>query len=105
MLLPPAALGLAAITAAVALERSHRPERVEIVRPCIAERDLPDSGGLSGLLQDSALLMLDKAACGYGSTREELALALADPDEAERFEERYGENPRSADAILDNLFG
>ena len=40
-------------------------------------------------------MALDRAACDAGSTREELVLALVDDDEAERYEERYGLDPRS----------
>jgi hypothetical protein len=99
------ALGVAALAGAVAIERADRPEPVALASPCVAKRDLPDTGGLAGLLQDSALLLLDRAACGYGSTREELVLALADEDEAARFERRYGTDPRSARGILQGLLG
>ncbi|HEU4657797.1 MAG TPA: MFS transporter [Capillimicrobium sp.] len=99
------AVGVTAVLAAVALDRAERPEPVEIASPCTADRELPDTGGLSGLLQDQALILLDRAACGFGSSREELVLALADDDEARRFEERYGEDPRSASGLLESLFG
>ncbi len=100
-----AALGVAAVAAAVLLDRSERPAEVAIQSPCVADRDLPDSGGIAGLLQDGALILLDRAACGFGSSREELVLALADEDEARRFEERYGEDPRSAGGLLGSLLG
>jgi hypothetical protein len=35
-------------------------------------------------------------ACRAGSSREELVLALLDEDSADRYEERYGVDPRSA---------
>lgn len=99
-----AALAVAGVAGAVLVDRGQRPEPVELRSPCL-DRDLPDSGGLTGVLQDSALILLDRAACGYGSTREELVLALADDAENRAFQDRYGENPRSASGILEALFG
>jgi hypothetical protein len=98
------ALAVAAVAGAVAIDRSERPEPVVLRSPCL-ERDLPDTGGLTGILQDSALILLDRSACGYGSSREELVLALADDAERRRFERLYGEDPRSASGILKGLFG
>ncbi len=58
--------------AAYALARSVTgPESVTIADPC-RERDSPDSGGLTGFLQDQALEQLDRVACDNGSSREEL---------------------------------
>lgn len=99
-----AALGVAALVGAVLLDRSERPEPVEIADPCV-ERAKPDTGGLIGVLQDSALTLLDDAACEYGSSREELVLALADDDEYERFKEHYDVDPRSTRGILEGIFG
>ena len=90
-----AAAALAATAGyALAADRA-RPEPVEIADPC-QDRDLPSSGGLSGLGQDVALIALDRIACRVGSSREELVLALVDDDSADRYEERYGVDPRSA---------
>jgi hypothetical protein len=97
---PAVAAGLAAAALlgtagfAFAADRA-RAEPVRIADPC-QDRDLPASGGLGGLAQDAALLALDKIACKAGSSREELVLALLDEESAERYEERYGVNPRSA---------
>lgn len=99
------ALVLAAAAPAV-YAREHddrRPEPVQLLDPCTAERELPDTGGIGGFLQDRALELLDQSACRLGSSREELVLALADPDDAERFEERHGTNPRDAGDILSTL--
>lgn len=86
-----AAAGLAVlfVVGQAAIAADSRPAAVTIADPCDAERDVPDSGGLGGLLQKSALAALDQLACDHGSTREELALALADDAEAERYERRY----------------
>ena len=77
---------------------------MKIASPCL-DRKLPETGGLFGVLQDSALILLDKAACGYGSSREELVMALADDAEYKRFKEKYHADPRSAKGILEGLFG
>ena len=62
------ALAVAALAPAAyfALERAVGPEEVEIADPC-EERELPDTGGLGGILQDVALRGLDEAACRFGS--------------------------------------
>jgi predicted MFS family arabinose efflux permease len=56
-LLAPAAYGLTRSVAS--------PEPVVIADPC-SGRDLPDSGGLTGFLQDQALEQLDRLACENG---------------------------------------
>ena len=99
-----AALSAAAFGAAIVIDNREQAPPVKIASPCL-DRKLPDSGGLFGVLQDSALILLDKAACGYGSSREELVMALADDAEHERFKQKYGEDPRSAKGILQGLFG
>jgi predicted MFS family arabinose efflux permease len=78
------------------------PDPVVIADPC-EPRAMPGTGGIDGFVQDQALAALDRAACRYGSSREELALALADPDEARAFEAAYGVDPRSTDGLLDVL--
>jgi hypothetical protein len=84
----------------------HRlsPSPVAIADPC-RPRALPSTGGVSGFLQDRALQALDGTACRFGSSREELVLALANPDDATRFEREHGVNPRSAGGILTGLLG
>jgi MFS family permease len=75
------------------------PARGEIKNPC-DDRDLPSTGGIGGFLQDAGLIALDRAACEFGSSREELALAIADPEAAEEYEREYGVDPRSATDLL-----
>jgi len=99
-----ATLSAAALAAAIVIDNREQAPPVKLASPCL-DRKLPDTGGLFGTLQDSALILLDKAACGYGSTREELVLALADDDEYERFKDRYSVDPRSPKGILEGLFG
>ena len=77
------ALALPLVTAAVAL--AVRPEPVAIADPC-ASRELPDTGGITGFAQDTALRGVDVAACRFGSSREDLLGSPAASD----YEERTG---------------
>ena len=102
-------LALAAMLAALTLPALHAvarpqlaPEPVAIADPC-APRDLPGTGGIQGFVQDAALKALDRAACRFGSSREELALALADEDDARAYRARFGVDPRSAGGLLELL--
>jgi hypothetical protein len=77
---------------------------VPIGDPC-EDRDLPDVGGISGELQDISLEALDRAACRFGSSREELLLALFDDRLQREFEEEHGVNPRSLLSLGPALLG
>ena len=99
-----AAVSLIAIPAYAALHKSVAPKPVTIADPC-KPRKLPNTGGITGALQDTALRQLDKAACKIGSSREELVLALADKGEARTFKKEYGVDPRSAAGLIGILFG
>jgi hypothetical protein len=92
-----AALALAAVAHVV--RPSFAPEPVRLADPC-HPRALPNTGGISGVLQDAALKALDRAACRFGSSREELALALVDPQDAATFKREHGVDPRSVLNIL-----
>jgi predicted MFS family arabinose efflux permease len=97
------AAGALALPVAHAIIRPHvEPDPVVIADPC-TDRDLPGTGGIDGLVQDAALSALDRAACRFGSSREELALALADPEEARAYERAHGVDPRSAGGLLEAL--
>ena len=76
-----AAAALALSGAQAIAAASAEPAPVEIADPC-QERDLPQTGGIGGIVQDVALVGLDRAACEFGSSREELAIALVDDDAA-----------------------
>ena len=80
------------------------PEPVTLADPC-QERDLPSTGGIQGAIQDVALVALDRAACRYGSSREELALALVDSEAREDFEREYGVDPRDLGGLLGSVLG
>jgi MFS family permease len=100
-----AAVVAAACFAGFALESDREaPPAVALQDPC-RPRALPQTGGLTGLIQERALKLLDQSACSLGTTREELALALFDPDRAHAFERRYGVDPRSAAGLLSLLGG
>jgi MFS family permease len=86
-----------------ALYRATAPEPPAILDPCTAHRKAPSSGGVTGVLQRQALVLLDKTACRLGSSREELALALADKDDATRFQREHGVNPRTLGGLLQAL--
>ena len=92
-----------AVVYAVQADREAPPE-VVLQDPC-QERALPESGGITGAIQQQALKMLDDAACKAGSTREELALALFNTTRAREFEEEYGVDPRSTIPLLSLLGG
>jgi hypothetical protein len=93
------AVAIAAIAALIAAGgygiayANSRRETVKIGDPC-EDRQLPDVGGISGALQDISLEALDRAACKFGSSREELLLALFDDRLQRKFEEEHGVNPR-----------
>jgi MFS family permease len=88
----------------VAFANSER-ERVRLQDPCNAEREDPGSGGIGGFLQDRVLESLDRAACEFGSSREELLLALFDDELRDQFEREHGEDPRQATELGPAIFG
>jgi hypothetical protein len=102
-----AAAAIAALIAAggygIAYAGSTR-ETVQIRDPC-EDRDLPDVGGIGGILQNISLEALDRAACKFGSSREELLLALFDDRLQQKFEEEHGVNPRSAFSLGPAILG
>ena len=79
-------------------------ETVEIGDPC-EDRQLPEVGGVSGALQDLSLAALDRAACRFGSSREELLLALFDDRLQHKFEDENGVNPRDPLSIGPAILG
>jgi hypothetical protein len=95
-------LAVASPVAYAAIHAHDEPQAVAIQDPC-RDRELPGTGGLAGFLEDRALEALDTAACRYGSSREELVLAIADPKAAKRYDQRHGVDPRSITSVLGNL--
>jgi hypothetical protein len=99
------ALTIAAPAAYVALHASIAPTPPAILDPCTAKRALPQTGGVSGFLQQQVLKLLDSTACKLGSSREQLVLALADKEEAQRFKREHGVDPRTVSGLLKALLG
>jgi len=99
-----AALGVILPVAYLGLHAAVAPKPVAIRDPC-QRRDLPDTGGLEGFIQNRALEVLDTTACRAGSSREELVLALADDADRHRFQQRHGVDPRSLSTVLQGLLG
>jgi hypothetical protein len=102
-----AAAGAAALALAGAARLTQpelAPEPVVIADPC-KPRELPHTGGIGGALQDVALRALDRAACRFGSSREELALALVDDDARARYEREHGVDPREIGGLLGAVLG
>jgi MFS family permease len=95
-------LALSAAQAAVASRAE--PDPVVIADPCEG-RDLPGTGGVGGVVQDAALVGLDRAACDFGSSREELAIALVDDEAAQAYEEEHDVDPRSIEDLARGAFG
>jgi hypothetical protein len=88
---------------ALAADRA-RPPPVRLGDPC-KPRNLPDSGGIGGFVQNTALVALDRAACHAGSSREALVLALASDSAAKAYKDRYGLDPKSITGLLGAVIG
>jgi Major Facilitator Superfamily len=104
------AVGLAlvaavAVPAAYAIARTQlEPEPVEIADPC-EDRERDSVGGVEGAAEDLALGALDRAACEFGSSREELVLALFDDRSRREYEREHGVDPRSLEELLRGIAG
>jgi len=77
---------------------------VQLADPC-HDRDLPDVGGITGALQNLSLEALDNAACKFGSSREELLLALFDDRLQHKFEQEHGVDPRDVLSLGPAILG
>jgi len=94
-----------ALPAAYAVARTElEPEPVEIADPC-EERERDSVGGVEGAAEDVALDALDRAACEFGSSREELVLALFDEASRRAYEREHGVDPRSLEELLRGIVG
>jgi hypothetical protein len=108
---PPLALLGGAVALAVALPAAYavaesqlEPEPVEIADPC-QQRERETVGGLEGLVESVALTGLDRAACRFGSSREELVLALFDDQTRREYEQEHGVDPRELNELLRGALG
>jgi hypothetical protein len=97
--------GAVLVPAAYALAADRaRPPPVTLGDPC-KPRELPQTGGIGGFVQDAALVALDRAACHAGSSREALVLAMASDSAASAYKARYGLDPRSVTGLLGAVIG
>jgi hypothetical protein len=102
---PKWALAALALPLAMALAKpALEPDPVVIADPC-QTRELPRTGGFEGFLQDAALVSLDRAACRFGTSREELALAIADEDLGRAYRREHGVDPRDVGGLLEGAIG
>lgn len=109
---PPNALLIAgAVLLAVALpagyaiaESSLESEPIEIADPC-QERERGSVGGVEGVVEGIALRGLDRAACRFGSSREQLVLALFDDESRRDYEREHDVDPRQLDELLRSAIG
>jgi hypothetical protein len=100
-----ALLVAAAVPAGYAVaERDLKSEPVQIADPC-QDRERESVGGVEGLAEDVALSALDRAACRFGSSREELVLALFDDESRREYEREHGVDPRSLEDLLRGVAG
>jgi MFS family permease len=98
------ALALVLVAAQAVVATRAEPEPVRIADPC-ETRELPRTGGVGGIVQDVALAGLDRAACEFGSSREELAIALVDDEAAQEYEAEHGVDPRSIGDLARGALG
>jgi hypothetical protein len=94
-----------AVPGVYAIARTElEPEPVEIADPC-EERERDSVGGLEGAAEGVALGALDRAACEFGSSREELVLALFDDESRRAYVEEHGVDPAQLDQLLRGIAG
>lgn len=96
-----AALGVPALYAVLFALLAPTPP--PLADPCLPGT-APSAGGIAGVLQSTALSVLNRAACKFGASREELVLALTDPTERRAFIRRHGVDPASVTGALSGLF-
>ena len=77
---------------------------MQIGDPC-QPRERRSVGGVEGVVEGVALRGLDRAACRFGSSREELVLALFDDKSRRDYEREHGVDPRQLDDVLKGIVG
>ena len=80
------------------------PEPAEIADPC-EDRERDSVGGLEGAAEGVALGALDRAACEFGSSREELVLALFDDESRREYVDKHGVDPGRLPELLRGIAG
>jgi predicted MFS family arabinose efflux permease len=112
-----ALIAAALVTGVYARQRDRlEPEPVRLADPCrqpapaVGFAELARlgaavaSGGIDAAYREG-LPYLNRIACRFGSSREELVLAFFDDTARRRFQERYDVDPRSPAALLGGLTG
>jgi MFS family permease len=97
-------LALALPAAYAVAEDRLEPQPVKIADPC-KDRARRSVGGVEGLVEGIALRGLDRAACRFGSSREELVLALFDDQSRRDYEREHGIDPQQLDSLLRGIIG
>lgn len=85
-------------------EKSLETEPVKIADPCKA-REHESVPGVEGVVEDAVLRGLDRAACHFGSSREELVLALFDDKSRRDYERAHGIDPRQLNELIKGAIG
>jgi MFS family permease len=85
-------------------ERELATEPVQIADPC-ERRERESVGGVEGLAEDVVLTVIDRAACRFGSSREELVLALFDDASRRAYQREHGVDPTEFDELLRGAIG
>ena len=97
-------LAVALPTGYAIAEDRLEPQPVKIGDPC-QDRARRSVGGVEGLVEGIALRGLDRAACRFGSSREQLVLALFDDQSRRDYEREHGIDPRQLDSLLEGIVG
>jgi MFS family permease len=97
-------VGVVALAAQVVAWQTIKPAKAPLSDPCKPRR-LPPATGATGVLQDQLLKFVDGAACKFGSSREELVLALLEPSEAKRYEREHHVDPSALSGLIKLLGG
>src|SRR4051812_16604621 len=98
------ALAIALPAAYAVAEQSLGVEPVQIADPC-QPRSHESVGGVEGVVEDAVLRGLDRAACRFGSSREDLVLALFDDKSRRAYEREHGIDPRRFDSLIKGAIG
>ena len=80
------------------------PPEVVLADPC-RERPLPETGGITGAIQQQALKAARRGGVQVGIDARGARAGALRPDPAREFEERYGVDPRSTIPLLSLLGG
>src|SRR3954447_12164568 len=98
------ALAIALPAGYAVAEQSLEGKPVKIADPCQA-REHESVPGVEGVVEDAVLSGLDRAACRFGSSREQLVLALFDDKSRRDYEREHNIDPRSLEQLIRAAIG